>query len=60
MCVCVFQFFVETAGPTEAMFMWNHLGIGEEIHSNDSGHWLFLFQVLSASEGMAFSGGALA
>ena len=54
-CVCVFQFIFETTGPTEAMFMWNHHGIGEEIHSNDSGHWLFLIQVLSASGGMAFS-----
>ena len=54
-CVCVFQFLFETTGRTEAMFMWNHHGIGEEIHSNDSGHWLFLIQVLSASGGLAFS-----
>ena len=28
--VCVCQFFFEPTGPTEAKFMWNQHGIGEE------------------------------
>ena len=38
--VCVFKFFSETTGPTEAKFH-GEPPLGRKIYSNDSGHLLF-------------------